>query len=133
MVPGVSVAAEVDEPHVPAAVRQQEAEAGPAAAQHEVGGGRLVAVQVEDGRGGLGAGPGRYPVTVCITFPDTDRCAGVQGCRGAGAGVQGPVYAEDVAILRGHVVRLGLVARAPDEVDSAAIRRSAWRGPGAAT
>ena len=87
MVPGVSVAAEVDEPHVPAAVRQQEAEAGPAAAQHEVGGGRLVAVQVEDGRGGLGAGPGRYPVTVCITFPDTDRCAGVQGCRGAG--VQG--------------------------------------------
>ena len=84
MVPGVSVAAEVDEPHVPAAVRQQEAEAGPAAAQHEVGGGRLVAVQVEDGRGGLGAGPGRYPVTVCITFPDTDRCAGVQGCRGAG-------------------------------------------------
>ena len=54
--------------------------------------------------------------------------AGVQGCRGAGAGVQGPVYAEDVAILRGHVVRLGLVARALDEVDSAAIRRSAWRG-----
>ena len=94
MVPGVSVAAEVDEPHVPAAVRQQEAEAGPAAAQHEVGGGRLVAVQVEDGRGGLGAGPGRYPVTVCITFPDTDRCAGgrgagVQGCRGAGVQMQG--------------------------------------------
>ena len=46
-------------------------------------------------------------------------------------GVQGPVDAEDVAILRGHVVRLGLVARAPDEVDSAGMRRSAWRGPSA--
>ena len=47
-------------------------------------------------------------------------------------GVQGPVDAEDVAILRGHVVRLGLVARAPDEVDSAGMRRSASRGPCAA-
>ena len=56
------------------------------------------------------------------------RVAGVQGCRCAGAGVQGPVYAEDVAIPRGHVVRLGLVARAPDEVDSAAISRSASQG-----
>ena len=45
---------------------------------------------------------------------------------------QGPVDAEDVAILRGHVVRLGLVARAPDEVDSAGMRRSASRGPSAA-